>query len=127
MDKRLFPGLFEKAVAAGMAAGTGAKVAPMIVGSPSTVFGNDIDYSKKTYYVPDGPCGFAWVTIRPGNSKFANWIKKNGHGGPAYGGGVSVRVHEFGQSVARKAAYAGAFARVLRDAGINAYSDSRMD
>ena len=28
--------------------------------------GDDIDYTKETYYVADGMCGFAWINIKPG-------------------------------------------------------------
>ena len=38
---------------------------PMVVGSPTTPLGSDIDYDKKTYYVADGICGFAWINIKP--------------------------------------------------------------
>ena len=31
---------------------------PMVVGTPTTPLGDDIDYSKDTYYVADGLCGF---------------------------------------------------------------------
>ena len=31
---------------------------PMVVGTPTTPLGDDIDYSKDTYYVADGMCGF---------------------------------------------------------------------
>ena len=27
--------------------------------------GDDIDYTKDTYYVADGMCGFAWINIKP--------------------------------------------------------------
>ena len=30
----------------------------MVVGTPTTPLGDDIDYSKDTYYVADGMCGF---------------------------------------------------------------------
>jgi hypothetical protein len=83
-----------------------------------------------TGYAPisDGVCGFAWITIRPGNSRFANWLKRNDHARKAYGGGVSVWVGGYGQSMERKSAYAQAFALYLRNNGIpNAYAGSRMD
>ena len=35
----------------------------MVVGTPTTPLGDDIDYSKDTYYVADGMCGFAWINI----------------------------------------------------------------
>lgn len=120
--------LYAEAHAAGMAAGAAAKPAAMVVGHAASVFGNDIDYSKPTYVVPDGPCGFAWVNVKPGNSRFANWLKKNGLGRrDSYYGGVSVWVREFGQSMTRKEEYAYAFAKTLRAEGVEAWANSRMD
>lgn len=123
-----FRELYDKAHAAGMAAGAACSPAPMVVGHAASLFGDGIDYNKPTYYVPDGPCGFAWVTVKPGNGRLANWLKKMGLARKAYGGGVSVWVSEFGQSMARKEAYASAFAKVLRAAGFSrVYAESRMD
>ena len=119
--------LIAEAHEAGMAAGNAAAPTPMVVGTPTTPLGSDIDYTKKTYYVADGVCGFAWVTVRPGNSKMAKTLVARGMANKAYGGGVSVWVHQFNQSMQRKEAYAYAFADVLRNAGIRAYANSRMD
>jgi hypothetical protein len=58
--------LFAKARASGLAAGNASAPIPMVVGTPATILGNDIDYKKPTYYIPEGACGFAWVVIRPG-------------------------------------------------------------
>jgi len=77
--------------------------------------------------VDDGACGFAWVKVKPANSSFAIWAKARGLMSPAYGGGVDYWVTQFGQSVARKEAFAGAYAAVLREAGINAFAGSRLD
>ena len=117
------------AEAAGMAAANDFTPTPMIVGSPSTSLGNDVDYSKKTYFVESGVCGFAWISVKPGNSRIANYLKRTGKGRTdSYAGGVTVWVSEFGQSMERKAAYAGAYARVLYENGIEkAYAMSRMD
>ena len=41
--------LYEKAHLAGMRAGNGETVTPMVVGTPSTPFGSDSDNYKKTY------------------------------------------------------------------------------
>ena len=117
-----FRELAGKAHAAGMAAGLAAQCVPMGVGqrlADGTVRLVDV--------VPDGPCGFAWITIRPGNSSFAIWAKRNRIADRAYGGGVSIWVGEFGQSMTRKEAYASAYAETLRAAGVKAYSGSRMD
>jgi hypothetical protein len=48
-------------------------------------------------------------------------------GHPGYPTGYDIWVGGFGQSMARKEAYAGAFAKVLKDNGIDAYMQSRMD
>lgn len=79
--------------------------------------------------VNDGVCGFAWVNIKPGNSGFAKFLKNNGYARKDdYYGGVTVWVSGYNQSMQKKEAYAGAFARSLRDAGFDrVYSMSRMD
>jgi hypothetical protein len=81
----------------------------------------------KSWYVPEGPCGFAWVTVRPGTSSFAKWLVKTGKGSKAYGGGVSIWIGDYNQSIARKEAHARAMAEVFTNAGITAYADSRLD
>jgi len=117
-----FESLAKQAHAAGMAAGTACIPIPMGVGQPMP------DGSVKLIeVVEDGACGFAWVTIRPGNSSFSIWAKKAGIASRAYGGGVMVWVGGFNQSMARKEAYARAYAEVLTAYGIKAYSGSRMD
>ena len=110
-----FQTIYEAAHNAGMAAATTTVPTPMIVQS-----------STQLYYVEDGACGFAWVTIK-GNTKFGRWAKKEKLARPQYPSGLCFRVSEFGQSVARKEEYAGAFAKVLRENGIEAHSGSRLD
>lgn len=114
---------------AGMIAGANLRTTPMLVGEATSVFSNEIDYSKPTYVVDDGPCGFAWVTIYPGNCRLANQYKKLGLAKPAYGGGVQLWINEFGQSVDRKYAYAQAYAAKLRElTGVERiYPGSRLD
>lgn len=120
--------LHAKAHAAGMAAGQASVPVPMIVGEAKDIFSNEFKPGATLYHVPDGVCGFAWVNIKPGNSPFANWLKKSGAGGKDdYYGGVTVWVSEFGQSMTRKEAYAHAYAKVLNDSGVYASSMSRMD
>lgn len=126
--KQDWESVWNEAHKAGMIAGQGVTPVPMIVGSPSTPLGNDIDPTKKTYFVPDGCCGFAWVVVYPGNHSFANWAKKTHDARAEYGGGCCVKwVHEFNQSMTRKEQYAQAFAEVLRKHDIKAYAKSRMD
>lgn len=125
-DAKFFECLYELARNAGMGAALGAKPVPMFVSQPSDPL-NDNSVPKAMWYVPEGVCGFAWINVRPGFSSFAKWLVKNGKARAAYSGGVDIWVSEFGQSMDRKEAYAHAFAKVLSDAGVNAYASSRMD
>jgi hypothetical protein len=121
--------IFEEARVAGRAAGVAATPKSMVVGTPTTLLGDDIDSTKPTYYVPDGVCGFAWVVIRPGNSSLARHAVKlaiGGSGGRG-GGGVSIWVRDHDQSLERKNRHARAYAEVLGAYGVTAYAESRMD
>jgi len=123
-----FQTVYDKAYSAGMKAAQEISVTPMVVGSPSTPLGNDISPEKPIYFVPDGVCGFAWVTVKPGNSSFANWLKKNNLARKdSYYGGVTIWIGEHGQSLQRKEAHAYAMALALKSEGFNAFSDSRID
>lgn len=119
-----FQEIYNRAHAAGLAAG--AAITPQ----PMTVMEVDLDDVRipgtPVYHVAEGLCGFAWVTVK-GNTAFGKWAKKNDLARPDYPSGLAFWVHEFNQSVARKEAYAGAFAKVLRENGIVAYSHSRLD
>ena len=109
--------LYSRALAAGKAAATATTPEPMVVQ------GHGI-----REVVADGPCGFAWIKVRPANSRFAKWAVKKGIGRRSeYEGGVIIWVHDYRQSMALKEAHAYAVARVLSEAGIHAYSQSRMD
>lgn len=122
-----FGALHAKAVAAGLAAGRGATPTPMVV-CDADLAGNPLRGGRVYEPVPDGPCGFAWVVVKPGNHPFANWAKKTLGARKHYGGGVNVYwVHEFNQAWTRKAAFARAYADTLKDAGIPAYADDRLD
>lgn len=127
MSKVACEKLLERAHLMGMDAGRDSTPTPMIVGSPSTPFGSDIDYSKKTYFVEGGACGFAGVVIKPARGKFVSYLRSIGIGHKHYYGGYYVPVREFGQSLARKEAYAEAYAKILSEEGMSCYVDSRMD
>ena len=127
MSKVACEKLLERAHLMGMDAGRASTPTPMIVGSPSTPFGSDIDYSKPTHFVESGVCGFAGVVIKPARGKFVSYLKSLGMGYKHYYGGYYVPVHEFGQSLERKEAYARAYAKVLSEEGMSCYVDSRMD
>ena len=127
MSKVACEKLLEKAHLMGMDAGRRVVVTPMVVGTPTELFGNEIDWDKSTYHVSDGVCGFAGVVIKPARGKFVSYLKSLGMGYKHYYGGWYVSVREFGQSLARKEAYADAFAKVLSEVGMRCYVDSRMD
>ena len=122
-----FKEIFDKAHTNGLIAGNECIPTPMYVGTPTTPLGNDINPNKKVYKVAGGVCGFAWVHFA-GNTSWGRWTKKKGLASKDYPNGLAVWVHEFGQSMTRKSAYARAFAKVLRNEGnIKAYARSRID
>jgi len=102
---------------------------PMVVVQHKNPWDTTSEITKVWEPVMDGVCGFAWVTIKPANSAFANFLKKREdfqtHKG--YHGGLELWVGGYGQSMQRKEAYARAFARVLTENGIKARAESRMD
>lgn len=119
--------LYAKAHIAGMQAGEAVGTTPMIVQEHANPLDDSSPVVRQYAPVMDGPCGFAYVTVRPGNSTFARYLKQYRQGFKAYYGGTQFSVHPFGQSLQRKTAYADAFAKVLRDAGIRASYESRID
>lgn len=136
MGKREAYSLYVKAAAAAEKAAKACTPTPMVVGTAKAIFGpgsNDIDPSKPTYYVASGVCGFADIVIRPARGAFVSMLKARGVGRKGYYGGWSVRSYEFASSTRRSQSYevavaaAQAAAAVLRDAGIDAYVDSRLD
>jgi hypothetical protein len=106
---------------------------PIVVGTPTTPLGNQIDETKETWFVEGGVCGFASVIIKPARGKFVTELKKRGIGGAHYYGGYSVSSWQFAPSIRRDQSYERACAaakgavEVLRSYGINAYVDSRID
>ena len=101
-------------------------VTPMVVQQRENPL-NDDSRVVREYFVSDGVCGFASVNVKPANSKFAKFLVANGLGRKGYGGGVSMSIRDFNQSLQKKEAYAYAFASVLNEHGIKAYVESRMD
>ena len=127
LGKRECARSYKEAYEAGIKAGKEAIPTPMIVGQPTTPLGNDIDFKKQTYFVSEGACGFAWVTISPARGAFVTYLKSINAGSKGYYGGYQIWVREFGQSITRKEAFAGAFAKVLNSYGISAFAESRLD
>jgi len=122
-----YQAIFSEAHQAGMVAGNACKPTPMVVQQHQNM-ADDSSPVVKSYLVPSGICGFASSIIRPGNSGFAVWLRKNKIGHKHYYGGWAVPCMEFNQSMECKIAYCDAFGSVLAKHGINGgYTDSRMD
>jgi hypothetical protein len=61
-----------------------------------------------------GPCGFAWIIVKPGTSSFARWLIRTGHAVPdRYFGGANIPVMDYGQCLRTKRAYVLGFATEL--------------
>lgn len=65
--------------------------------------------------------------MRPATCGFAKWLKEHKGARVGYQGGMEFWIRGYGQSMQKKEAYAHAFAKVVSEAGISAYGDSRMD
>ena len=134
---------FEKILADASAAGR--KAAAKAIPTPMVVYEADglSDRPKpggRAWYESEGACGFAWIVLRPATTSFARYLKKTrfevdrsvkeaegGSWGTNYYGGYQFWVWVGGQSIARKAAFAEAYAEVLTEAGFEAYAQSRLD
>ena len=112
--------LLKQAEAAGLKAGLEVSTNPVFYKDTKT---------GQVFDSAEGMCGFAWVNISPARGKFVNYLKKLGKGHKSYHGGWDywVSSQELGQSITRKEAYAQAFAKVLKEWGINCYASSRLD
>lgn len=130
MGNKKFAIVWDMAMNSGLDAGRKCQPTPMVVSGG--VPGGEV----RKDYISEGMCGFAWVNIKNGNSKFAKWVKEMGYGRKdCYYKGVTVWApREFGQSVARKEAWADAMADTLNsiwtsDMGVEvkAWAGSRLD
>ena len=134
MERETFRIICDEAHQAGVAAVEQLNVIPMIVGEETSFLSGKIDYSKPTYFVEDGVCGFAWVNVYPankGNTKLGKEERKlletAGFSKNEYERCHQLWISDYNQSMQKKEAYAGAYAKVLRDYGFRAYSGSRLD
>lgn len=115
---------------------------PMIVGSPSTPLGTDVDPNQKTWFEPNGVCGFATVVLESGRSGFAQWIlaerpqfNKLGAKWWSAGRAKGVGLYTFarygfadaGQSFERNRFIANRMAQYLRSKGFECWVDARID
>lgn len=127
LSKSEMRSLISRAEQAGMNAGSNKTPVPMIVQEHANPLDDNSEVIRQYAPVMGGVCGFAWITLFPATSSLAHYLRKHGKASKAYDGGMQVWVSEFGQSMEKKQAYAAAYANVLREAGFDAYSGSRMD
>lgn len=61
-----------------------------------------------------GPCGFAWIIVKPGTSSFTRWLVRTGHAVPdPHYGGVNIPVMDHGQCMRAEVAYVHGFSTEL--------------
>lgn len=122
-----FAKVCEQAHLNGMAAATDIVPTPMVVQQHANPLDDNSPVVRQYEPVMDGVCGFAWVEVRPSNSSFAIWARKQGWRQSSYMG-TYLWVSYFGQSMERKTAYARAYAaHLVSELGIKAHAGSRMD
>jgi hypothetical protein len=133
IDASTFTEICENADMAGRKAVKELNVIPMVIGQ-ETYFGSGVIDPSTREYVSDGPCGFAWVLVFPankGNTRLGKEerrvLESAGFRKNDYEKSYQLWISDFNQSMQKKEAYARAFAEVLRENGIRAYSGSRMD
>ena len=131
MEKVEFAKVFAEAQAAAEVAFQEAKPVPIAL--QSSGLNEGFDWNKPYDVISDGVCGFAWVNVYvDGRSKVAKVMKEFGLRSD-YMGGYNFWASDVApsarssQSMQRKEAACGAFAKVLRDYGFEAYVGSRMD
>lgn len=120
-----FQAIYNEADTAGRAAAEQHTPTPMVVQQHVDPL-DDCSPVQKSWTVPSGVCGFAWIKFK-GNTAWARWAKKQDLASKAYPTGMMIWVSQYGQSLELKEKYARAFAEVLRQHGIQAYMGSRMD
>ena len=120
--------LIMKAEEAAHAAMRTAKTSPMVVRQHASPF-NDSSPVVKEWFVPEGPCGFAWVVINPARGPLVAELKRQKKGHKHYPAGYCVWMGQLNhtQSVEVLEAGANAYANVLQAAGVKCYADSRLD
>lgn len=118
--------IFDRAHRAGVEAAEACQPTPMLVQQHARNF-DDSSPVVQEWVRPQGVCGFAWVNVSPGTSSFARYLKAEhgGHNGPQ--GGIDLSATIGGQSLEINEAYARAFAATVREHGIKAYAQSRID
>lgn len=117
-----------------LAMAAGSEAYENAIPTPMVVYGGVPGKPQTTDYVSEGVCGFGWVVVRATNTesrRFLRLVREIEFAGSKwsknYNGGYAWYSHGSSQSMTRAEAYANAFAAFLRDHGIDATAQSRMD
>jgi hypothetical protein len=123
-----FEAAYNAAHAAAVTAWQNATPEPMTVAQHESPL-DDTSRIVKAWHVSEGVCGFGAVYVKPGTHAFVHWCKHHGHGGgERYYGGCYIAISwPLGQSYERNSAAAYAAADVLREHGIPASAECRLD
>lgn len=113
-----YKALYELAMREGYRAGE--------LATPRTMYVQDTA-TGQVWAESEGMCGFAWVVVKNANKGFGHWLIKTGLARKGYQGGAHIWISAHNQSIERKTEHAIAVAQVLRNAGVDAYADSRLD
>jgi hypothetical protein len=134
INESTFTQICEKAHTAGMESVKNTVSRTVMVYEETHPFSGTMDNTKPHYILDDYPCGFSWVNVYPANKGNTSLGKEErrvlesaGFRKNDYEKSYQLWVSDFNQSMQKKEAYADAFAKVLRENGIRAYSGSRMD
>lgn len=131
---RTYQKMWNEAQKAAARASVDATPTPMVVEQHA----NSLDDGSpvvKSWFVPDGVCGFGWVEVKPRTSKFARWLKASNIGRSSdYSKAIHLHVPGMSQSLARNEAAARAMAKVLiaglaeiGETETRVYAQSRID
>jgi len=124
--------VYVEAFEAGKAASEAAIPTPMYVGTAKGLFDDSFDTTQPVYYVSEGVCGRASVTIRPARGALVTMLKGRKVGYKGYYGGWTVPAWQLGsprgsQSYERAKAAAFAAAKVFASYGVEVFVDSSLD
>lgn len=89
------------------------RTTPMIVETHRDMFDDNSPVIKREI-IEAGPCGFAWLVIKPTRSRFCSWLRENNLARYSeHERGVVIFAHVGGQSVQLKEAWTHGFYKEL--------------
>ncbi len=134
IDQTTFKEICNIAHEAGVEAVKNVITEAVLVYQETYPFSGVMDKTKPSYILDDYPCGFSWVDVYPlnkGNTRLGKeerkMLESAGFSKNDYTKTYQLWISAYNQSIQKKEAYASAYAKVLRENDIRAYSGSRLD